>query len=215
MQQNLQEGVWTRQDSGMAMILTLRSDNTGLIALLHSCFACTRAVDRKKKFDRLMSAFSWHEHYKDKVTGRRVLCISKQMEYQHELTTAIFLAQTNYDVVFAPSALFTRDVKKFDIYLVRDNIILQADLKNITSTNPGTIAKRIIGGSDQASRIVIHINSGINKKDLIDGLRGGVERNRLIKVVLLFYKGKFYMLPKTLILSKEIFKILKCKKGYT
>lgn len=215
MQQNQLEDVLTRQEFSLVMILTLRSDNSDLIHLLKSCFDRIKAVERKNKIDRLMFSFPWHEHYKDKVTGRRVLSEIKLIKHPHELATAILLAQSNYDVIFAPRALFTRDAKKFDIYLVRDNIILQADLKNITSTNPGTIAKRIIGGSDQASRIVIHINSGINKKDLIDGLRGGVERNRLIKDVLLFYKGKFYILPKTLILSKEIFKILKCKKGYT
>jgi hypothetical protein len=105
--------------------------------------------------------------------------------------------------------MFTREQKKFDIFLLKDSVILKADLKSITSKNPDTIAKRIIGGSDQASRVVIHINSDIERKDLIDGLRSGVERNGLIKEILLFYKGKYYRLPKNLILSREIFRILK------
>jgi hypothetical protein len=99
--------------------------------------------------------------------------------------------------------------------MIRDTIILKADLKYITSKNPDTIAKRIRGGSEQAPRIVVDISSNINEKELIDGLRSSVERNSLIREILLIYKGKFYRLPKTLILSKAIFKILKCKKGYT
>ena len=130
------------------------------------------------------------------------------IEHKHELETAILLAQVNYDVVFAPRGMFKRQEKKFDIFLLRDTVILKADLKNITSKNPDTIAKRIKGGSDQANRVVIHINSDIEKRDLIDGLRSGVERNSLIKEILLFYKRRYYRLPKSLILSREIFKIL-------
>lgn len=155
-----------------------------------------------------MSSFPWHEHYKDKTTGRRILSETKFIKYQHELTSAIFLAKSNYHVIFAPKALFTHEEKKFDIFLIRDTLILKAELKNITSKNSDTIAKRIIGGSEQASRIVLHINSDINKKGLINGLRSGVKKNSLIEELLLIYKGKFYKFPKTLILSKEIFKIL-------
>ena len=94
-------------------------------------------------------------------------------------------------------------------FLIKKIVILKADLKSITSKNPDTISKRIRGGSEQASRLVVQINSDIEVKNLIDGLRGGVLRHDLIKEILLFYKSRFYRLPKSLIVSKEIFKVLK------
>jgi hypothetical protein len=179
-----------------------------IIPLFHACFERINAVERKKKIDKLLTSFSWHEHYKDKITGRRVLSEAKLIEYPHELTTAKFLTQSNFDVIFAPKAMFKPVERKFDVFLIRDTIILKADLKFISSKNTDTIAKRIKYGSDQASRVVIHINSDINKKELINALRSGVERNNLIKEVLLFYRGKFYRLRKLQILSKAILKLI-------
>lgn len=187
----------------------LWSDITGLVAVFQSCFEKISAAQRKIQIAKILSEKDWHEHYRDKATGRRVRSETELIEHQHELNTAICLAQINYDVIFAPKIMFVREQKKFDIFLLRDTVILKADLKSITSKNPDTIAKRIKGGSDQASRVVIHINSDIEKKALIDGLRSGVERNSLIKEILLFYKKGFYRLPKNLILSREIFKVLK------
>jgi hypothetical protein len=68
----------------------------------------------------------WFEHYKDKTTGRRVLSESNRIEHDHERNTAISLAQMNYDVVFAPAGLFKREQKRFDVYLLRDTIVLEA-----------------------------------------------------------------------------------------
>ena len=111
--------------------------------------------------------------------------------------------------------MFKRDQKRFDVYLLRDTIILEADLKCIFSTNPDTIGNRIVNGSDQASRVVLDIRSGVQFRDLIDGLRSGTARNNLIKEILLFYRNRLYILPKNLILSNKIFDILKSEKGYT
>jgi hypothetical protein len=187
--------------------ITLLSDITGLIALFNTCFEAAGSAQRKKKIEKLL-ANDWFEHYRDS-NGRRVLSETEFIEHKHELETAICLCQANYDVIFAPKGMFSREEKKFDIFLIRDTVIVKADLKNITSKNPDTIAKRIKGGSDQANRVVIHISSDIENKVLIDGLRSGVERNSLIKEILLFYKKNFYRLPKNKILSKEIFKLLK------
>ncbi len=121
----------------------------------------------------------------------------------------------DYDVVFAPAGIFPRGGKRFDIYLLKDIIILEADLKCISSKNPLTIAYRIKEGSEQASRVVLDVKSIIQAKDLIDGLRSGTGKNSLIKEVLLFYRNKFYILPVNLIWSKRIFDILKSEKGYT
>lgn len=164
--------------------------------------------ERKYQVQRILTAKDWIEHYKDKHTGRRVLSESISIEYDHEKLTAISLTQVNYDVVFAPKGMFRRNDKKFDIYLLRDSIILEADLKCISSKRPDTIADRIIDGSEQAGRVVLDIRSDVQSKDLIDGLRAGTGKNNLMKEVLLFYKGKFYKLPRNLIWSKKIFGIL-------
>jgi hypothetical protein len=111
--------------------------------------------------------------------------------------------------------LSERDQKRFDVYLLRDTIILEADLKCIFSKNPDTIGNRIVSGSDQASREVLDIRSDLQLNDLIDGLRSGTGKNKLIKEILLFYKNGLYILPKNLIWSKRIFDILKSEKGYT
>lgn len=175
---------------------------------LKAFYNAVDARERKNQIKKILEAKDWFEHYRDKHTGRRVLSESSVIEYDHERLTAICLAQVNYDVVFAPKGIFQRNDKKFDIYLLRDNIILEADLKCILSKRPDTMAKRIINGSNQAARVVLDIRSNIQSRDLIDGLRTGTGKNNLVKEILLFYKGKFYQLPKSLIWSKKIFQVL-------
>jgi hypothetical protein len=70
-------------------------------------------------------------------------------------------------------------------------------------------------GSSQASRVILDIKPDILPKDLIDGLRSGTGKNNLVKEIFLFYRNRFYVLPRNLIWSKRIFKILKNEKGYT
>ena len=183
--------------------------NINVFALALKAFhESVNAIERRKQIQRIMTAGDWIEHHKDKHTGRRVLSESSVIEYNHEKLTAICLTQVNYDVVFAPKGMFRKDDKKFDIYLIRDSIILEADLKYISSRHPDTIAKRIVGGSHQARRVVLDVRSDIQSKDLVDGLRSGTAKNDLLKEILLFYKGRFYRLPKALIWSKKIFRIL-------
>jgi hypothetical protein len=89
--------------------------------------------------------------------------------------------------------------------LCKENVMLQADLKSLTTKNPDTIAKRIKEGSDQANSIVLDINSDINIKDLISGLRSGCERNdKLIEIILLI-KLRCYFLLKEKIICNRIF----------
>lgn len=170
---------------------------------------------RRNEIQKILAFTDWFEHYKDKKTGRRVLSESKTIEHEHERRTAICLAQMNYDIVFAPAGLFQRTGKRFDIYLLRDTVILEADLKCISSKNPSTIAYRIKEGTEQASRVVIDITSDIDKKVLIQGLRSGAYKNKLLIEVLLFYKKRFYRLPKNLIQGKRIYEVIKSEKGYT
>ncbi len=189
-------------------------DVTLFASAIRAYYRSINAKNKKKEVARILGLADWFEHYKDKTTGRRVLSESNRIEHEHERNTAISLAQMNYDVVFAPAGLFKRDQKRFDVYLLRDTIILEADLKCIFSMNPDTIAQRIVGGSDQASRLVLDIRSNISIKDLIDGLRSGTARNDLVKGIMLYYKKRLYILPKSLVWSKSIFNILKSEKGF-
>lgn len=186
----------------------LWSDITALLPFFSFCFEKISTAQRKSYINKILGSYEWVEHYNDKTYGRRVLSESTIIEYKHELLTAICLAKVNYDVIFAPDCMFERGQKRFDIFLIRDTIILKADLKSISSKNPDTIAKRIKEGTEQASRIVLHVNSDIEKKNLINGLKSGVERNVQIKEILLFYKHRFYRLPKNLILSNRLLKII-------
>lgn len=60
-----------------------------------------------------------------------------------------------------PKSFFLNLGKRFDVFLCKENVMLQADLKSLTTKNPDTIAKRIKEGSDQANSIVLDINSDI------------------------------------------------------
>ncbi|MBN8836336.1 MAG: hypothetical protein J0I09_03700 [Sphingobacteriia bacterium] len=183
-------------------------DITVFATLVKSCYEAADKKLKQKQIAKLLSAEDLCEHYCDKKTKRRVLSEFDEIEHAHERITAIYLAQADYDVLFAPKGMFKRDQKKFDIYLLKDAVILEADLKSISSKNPDTIANRIKGGEAQAKRVVVHIVSDVDYKTLIDGLRGGVEKSSIIEI-LLIYKKKFYRLSKTLILSKKIFEVLK------
>ncbi len=183
-------------------------DITGFIGLLSPCFEAVGARYRKAALDKLLASKDWFIIFNNKHSGRCVYSESKAIEYNHELSTAKVLTQQHYDVLFAPKGMFKRADKRFDVFLIRDHVILKADLKSITSKNPDTIANRIKEGSQQASRVVLDILSNIESSSLIDALRSGVNRNNLIKEVLLLYKNHFYRLPKEEILSKKIYGLL-------
>lgn len=184
-------------------------DITGFAALITACFEAAGRAQKKSEIQKLLEDKEWRTHYQDAHTGRRVLSHSAVLEHKHEEWTAVLLAKMNYDVLFVPRALFKRSEKRYDVLLLRDNIILKADLKSITSKNPDTIGNRIKEGSDQAARIVIDIRSDITGRKLIEGLRTGCYRNKLLKEILLFYKNKFHILPKNFIESNKIFEVIK------
>jgi len=151
-------------------------DITFFITAITACYEAINNKVKRHQIETLLAAEDWHEHYKNKKTSRKVLSESQLIEHQHELQTAIALTYANYDVLFAPKGLFQRHQKRFDIYLIRDHIIIEADLKTITSKNPDTIANRVKSGSEQATRLVIDIQSDIHYKLLIDGLRSGCQK---------------------------------------
>lgn len=166
-------------------------------------------TQRKIHIANLLKDAIWHVHYSDTKTGRRVLSHSPSLQHRHEEQTAVLLSKMNYDVIFVPNAMFKRSDKRFDVLLLRDTIILKDDLKSLTTKNPDTIGNRIKEGSDQASRVVMDIRSDIGVKALIHGLRTGTYKNKLLKEIFLFYRSKFYVLPKNLIESKRIYELLK------
>lgn len=185
------------------------------IALISAYRLAIDPAARRKAVQKILTNIDWYIHYFDKKTGRKVLSESNRIQHDHERRTAIRLAQVNYDVLFAPAGIFNRSQKKFDVFLLRDIVLLEADMKSVISKNPDTIANRIIEGANQASRVILEIRSAISINDLIDGLRSGTGKNKLIKEVLLFFRNKFYVLPTNLIWSKRIFGIIKSEKGYT
>lgn len=183
-------------------------DITVFISILKSFYESADKRIKKAQIERIVNSGEWIEHYYDKTSGRKVLAETELIEHEHELLTAIKLAQVNYDVVFAPKGLFSRESKKYDVFLIREYVLLKADLKAITSKNPDTIADRIKGGCDQASRVVLDIMSDIEIKKLVEGLRSGSYKNNLLKEIFLFYRNRFYVLPKNLIVSKKIFNLI-------
>lgn len=187
---------FARREGGLLFV-----DVAGFVALVHSCLGKAQRVYNRVQIRKILRDFDWVVHYADKDTGRRVLA-EGAIEHEHEKSTAIFLAQMDYDVVFAPAGMFRREDKRFDVFLIRDSVILKADMKYISSKNPDYIAKRIKEGSEQASRVIIHIASDVDKRTLRNALKSGVERNKLITEILLIYKGNLHKLSKTAILNK-------------
>jgi hypothetical protein len=164
---------------------------------------------KAKEIKKLLSNPNFHILHKDKITNRKVIAEFKEFEFKHEETTAIKLNSIGFDVIFAPKGMFGRKDKKFDVFLAKDNILLKADLKCISSTNPDTIANRISSGSMQANRIVVDIQSKILPNKLIDGLKSGIIKSRGLSEIMLFYRNGYYRLPKNIIESDRIFDIFK------
>lgn len=183
-------------------------DVTVFLSILKSFFETADKRVKKKQVQKIVSSKEWFEHYYNRKNGRRVLSALATIDYAHELATAIKLTEVDYDVVFTPKGMFSRSEKKFDVLLLRDSILLKADLKTISSRNPLSIAKRIIEGGEQAPRVVLDIKSDVSSRILIQALRSSNYKNDLIKEIFLFYRSKFYVLPKNLILSNQIFKVL-------
>ena len=183
-------------------------DVAGFAALVHSCFGKVHRVYKRAQIRRILEEYDWMVHYEDKVTGRRVLAEGK-IEHEHEKDTAVFLAQMDYDVVFAPAGMFIKREKRFDVFLIRNTSILKADIKTIYTKSPNNIGKRIKEGSEQASRVIINIASNVKKRILIDGLRRGVQRNKLIEEIILIYKGRLYRLSTSVIQGPLVFEIIK------
>lgn len=108
-------GVW---DASLAIL-----DIIAFISAITAYYNSTDVKGRQKAIQKVLNLEDWHEHYRDRKTGRRVLSELPGFKHLKELRSAILLAQTDYDVVFAPSAMFRREEKKFDIYLLRDTLV--------------------------------------------------------------------------------------------
>jgi hypothetical protein len=151
-------------------------DIPAFTVVLQRCLEARSVKIRKIEIGKLLTMTDWFVLHTDKKTGKLVRAECDYLEHEHELHTARALSQVGYDVLFAPKRMFNRADKKFDVFLIRDHVILKADLKCASSLNPDTIANRIKGGAQQASRVVIDIISTIEPHRLIDGLRQGGDR---------------------------------------
>lgn len=165
--------------------------------------------EKAECISRLLQTTGFIKHYESKRTNCLVLALCEKFECEHELQTCIKLADEQYNVLLVPHGYFGLQEKKFDVFLCREHIMLESDLKRITSKNPDTIAARIKSGSEQSSRLVVDVVSNIEKMVLIDGLKSGCERNKLIEEIMLFYKSRFYRMKKSQILSKSIYDLIK------
>lgn len=170
------------------------------------------AIDKNvkaKEIKKLIINPNFYVLHIDKITNRKVIAEFKAFEFEHEEKTAIKLNSIGFDVIFAPKGMFSRKDKKFDVFLAKDNILLKADLKFISSTNPDTIANRIGGGAMQANRLVVDIQSKILPNKLIDGIKSGLKKTKGLKEIMLFYRNGYYRLPVNIIESDKIFDIVK------
>jgi len=184
-------------------------DITLFTSLLKFCFDAVGAKQKQAAIKKLLSSCDWVLLYQDKTSKCSVYAEQSKLEHKHELKTAKALAQKGYDVLFAPKAMFLREEKKFDVFLIRDHVILKADLKSIVSKRPDGIARHIRNGAEQASRVVIDIVSDIRRKDLINGLRSGVEKSKSLTDIFLFYNSKFYRISRDEIQSEKIHTLIK------
>jgi hypothetical protein len=172
----------------------------------------SNAIDKNvkaKEIKKLLNNPDFHILHIDKITNRKVVAEFKEFEFKHEETTAIKLCSIGFDVIFAPKGMFGRKDKKFDVFLAKDYILLKADLKSISSSNPDTIANRIGSGSMQANRIVLDVQSKILPNKLIDGLKSGLKKTKGLVEIILFYRGGYYRLPVSIIESSKLFDIIK------
>lgn len=183
-------------------------DITIFFTLLKFYFEAINVKQKRTAIKNLLNSNHWRLLYKNKNSGCCVYAENENLEHDHELKTAKALAERGYHVLFAPKAMFRREDKKFDVFLIRGHIMLRADLKNIISKNPETIANRIAEGGQQASRVVVFIQSDLKRKALVNGLRDGIERSYSLKEIYLFYKNRFFQLNRKDINSNKIYKLL-------
>jgi len=169
-----------------------------------------KEASKEDKIERIQDLLEYEALYNHHSTKEhKVLAECNELEYAHEFHTCKKLLKEGYHVVFVPKGYFNRFQKRFDIFLFKGHLLFEADLKCLNTVNPDTIAARIKEGSEQANRLVLDIHSNINKKTLIDGLRSGCERNDGLIEIMIFYNGAFYRLPKTQVIGKNIFAIIK------
>lgn len=176
--------------------------------MLHSWVQAVGARNKRKAIEQLLASHDWIILHINRDTGCSIYTEKKDMDHALEIHTARALTAMDYDVLFAPAAMFSREEKRFDVFLIRAHVMLKADLKTVSSKNPNTIAKSITGGAEQASRRVLDIVSDISVRDLVDGLCSGIAGQKGLVEIMVFYRNRFHVLRKQDIIGKRIYKIL-------
>jgi len=81
------------------------------------------------------------------------------------------------------------------------------ELKTVFGGAKETIKERMISGSGQAPVIVLDIQGGTSRNNLIQGIREGWNIN--LRSVLVNWKGQWYEIDKDLLFSKGIYEVIK------
>lgn len=91
-------------------------DITVFSSLLKACFEAIGAKRRKNAIDALLSAGDWIILHTDRQTDCSVYTEKEDMDHSHEIAAAKALTSMDYDVLFAPSGMFGRKQKRFDVF---------------------------------------------------------------------------------------------------
>ena len=134
-----------------------------------------------------------------------------------EKQSAIKLTKAGFYVVFPGKGQIKKikvlenstDKRKNDVYIYDKKTYNQSkvDLKTINSGSIKILAEHIISGSGQAPVIVLDIQGGTNRWNLIKGIRRGWTDDT--KRILLNWRGQWYQLKKEQVYSDYLEKTIK------
>lgn len=145
-------------------------------------------------------------------TGSDVFVMKNAKPNETELHSAEKLTKAGYFVVFPNDKQIKKikkienstDARKNDIYIYDKKTYVQSkvDLKTVNSGSKETIAQHIISGSGQAPVIVMDIQGGTTRWNLIKGIRSGWGSDT--KRIIVNWKGQWYSLDKNQAFGKYI-----------
>jgi hypothetical protein len=188
----------------------LFSDITGFVSTIKIIFESANKVKKREYVRKLKNDKDLKSIYINPDTSQQVYKHIYTSVLEHEMNTAVKLTLYGYDVVFAPKGMFKRNEKRFDIFLIKNNeVVIKADLKSNFEGTVNSISNSIVAGNEQAENIVIDFLSNIHYKNLIDGLRMGLKASSKIKNLIIFYKKEYYAFDRSIIFSKQIYRLLK------
>ncbi|HRW22111.1 MAG TPA: hypothetical protein P5509_09065, partial [Bacteroidales bacterium] len=136
------------------------------------------------------------------INKSKLYSTSTQKIEPKEMVLIKKLLEIGHDVLFMPDGYFKRGEKKFDVIVFNKNSYFKADLKTLISKNPDSIAQLVSSGADQAGNVILDVTSGVNYKDLADGISSSAINNKNLISVMVFYKKRKITYQRNKILSK-------------